>query len=129
MGMHSLEHATIAFAKRLLFLTLATGLAACSSTAGTDMALSGTLTSGEKFGAAIGQPITAAERILMSEGYGFEGVVACASTALPGCQQNDRYLVFQPVALDVKGHIYLKIENDRVAQISWQIHHVAYLDG
>ena len=125
--MHSLEHATITFARRLLLLALAGGLAACSTTAGT--AQFGNLSAGEKFGAAVGQPTSVAQQILLAEGYGYEGVVACAATTLPGCQQSDRFLAFQPVALGLKGHIYLKIENDRVTAIAWEIRHVAYLDG
>lgn len=122
-----MERAPNGHAKRLLLWTLAVGLVAGSCTAAT--AQSGTATSGEKFGAAVGQPAAVAQQRLLAEGYGYEGVVTCASAPLPGCQQSDRYLAFQPVELGLKGHIYLKIENDRVALIAWQIHHVAYLDG
>ncbi|MDR3526967.1 MAG: hypothetical protein P4L57_06770 [Rhizomicrobium sp.] len=114
---------------RLLLLALAAGLAACSSAAGADVAQAGTLTSGQQFGATVGQPTSVARQVLIAEGYGYEGVVACAGTTLRGCQQSDRFLAFQPVALGLKGHIYLKIENERVAEIAWQIYHVAYLDG
>lgn len=127
-----LEDPSNKFKKCLLLLALATGLSACSTTpiaSGTDTAQQGNLTAGAKFGAAIGQPINEAQHVLIAQGYGYEGVVMCSDVALPVCRQADRYLAFQPVAPGLKGHIYLKIENDRIAQIAWRINHVAYLDG
>jgi hypothetical protein len=120
----------------LALLALAAGLTACATTpapvaAGTDTVQFGNLTTGEKFGAKVGQSTAEAQRVLIAQGYGYEGVVACAPTTqtLLGCQKSEQYLAFQPVQNGVKGHIYLKIENDRVAQIGWQIALVSYLDG
>lgn len=136
MGDMSLENTTIVLAKRLALLALVAGLSACAATpnpvvAGTDTAQFGNLTAGGKFGAKVGQSATEAQRVLMAEGYGFEGVVPCSDSTqtLLGCQKSEHYLAFQPVQNGLKGHIYLKIENDRVAQIGWRINVVSYLDG
>jgi hypothetical protein len=115
---------------------MTTGLTACSTTpnpvaAGTDTVSYGNLTVGEKFGARIGQSAAEAEGILLAKGYGYEGAVACPTStqAYLGCSPSEQYLAFQPVQNDQQGHIYLRIDNGRVAQIGWQIHHIAALDG
>ena len=119
-------------------ITLASGFAVFLGLAnaeplatGTDTLQYGNVLSGEKFGAHIGQASFEAERIMVAQGYGYEGVVACNAQTAPllGCQQNQLYLAFQPVQNGHRGHIYLRIENDRVAQIGWALHAVATLDG
>lgn len=121
--------------KRLLPLVLGAGLAACASTpspvaTGTDTAWYGNLSSGGKFGTTIGQSAATAEGTLWANGYGFEGATGCAADthSLLACQSGAQYLVFQPVEIGRKGHVYLKIEQDRVAQIGWSFTPVAYLD-
>jgi hypothetical protein len=114
-------------------LLLALGSTAFAGTipAGTDTASHGNLLAGGKFGMAIGQPASAVEQILWAQGYGYQGMAECTSTIsqLFGCRAGERYLEFQPLQLDRKGHVYLKIEGDRVAQIGWELTAVAYSDG
>jgi len=131
-----LDHTTIRVLRRVTPLVLSFVLVACATTpspvaAGTDTAQYGNLTQGEKFGAKIGQSSTEAQHTLRAQGYGFEGMVACGASTqvLLGCQQSEQYLAFQPIQNGQKGHVYLRIENDHVAQIGWQIHTVATLDG
>lgn len=129
-----MQRKTLKMAPCLVILVM--GLAACATAAdtvalGTNTDSRGNVTLGEKFGARVGQSTTEAENALLAQGYGFEGVEACDATtqALLACQQSDHYLAFQPVQNGKRGHIYLRIENGRVAQIGWQINTVAYLDG
>jgi hypothetical protein len=119
---------------RLLALTLVAGLAACASAPvppGSDTAWHGNLPSGEKFGVEVGQTAANVEETLWAAGYGYEGVAACPaeSRALFGCAAGEEYLQFQPVAMDRKGHVYLKIEGGRVSRIVWALTPVAFSDG
>ena len=122
-------------AKRMLVLIIATGVAACAATpnpapAGTDTAWHGNLTSGSKFGAAIGQADHDARQEMLAAGYGFEGDFTCSSEVhISGCQAGARYLKFQPVQPGEKGHIYLQIEDGLVSRISWALTPVAYIDS
>lgn len=122
--------------KHLLPLAFAAGLAACSTTpnpvpAGTDTAWYGNLGQGGKFGTAVGLLAANAPEALWAQGYGYEGMVACSSETrdLLGCHPNEQYLSFQPVEIGRKGHVYLKVENDRVSQIAWAFTVVPYLDN
>lgn len=92
------------------------------------LADNGNLTSGSQFGMAIGGAAAAAPDVLWAEGYGFEGAVSCTDAGLD-CQAGDQVLSFQPVALGKHGHVYLKVANGRVAEISWALSAVAYSDG
>lgn len=120
--------------KHLLVLIMGAGLCAFSSAqipAGTNTAWSGNLTEGGKFGVTVGQPASNVQQALWEQGYGYEGVVTCSSTTqqLFGCVPNDQYLEFQPVNLDRKGHVFLKVKDNRVSQIGWELNAVASLDG
>jgi hypothetical protein len=122
--------------KHLLPVALAAGLAACSTApnpipAGTDTAWYGNLTTGAKFGAAVGQSVANLQDRLWAEGYGYEGVVGCSSETynLLSCQPNERYLAFQPLEFGRRGQIYLKVEHERVSQIGWDLKIVPYLDN
>ncbi len=122
--------------KRVLVLILAAGVAACANTpspapTGTDTAWHGNLTTGGKFGAAIGQTTPDARQEMFAAGYGFEGQFACSSEKriLPACPSGALCLKFQPVQLGENGHIYLRIENGVVSPIVWELTPVAYLDS
>jgi hypothetical protein len=114
--------------------SLALLLAACSTMpipAGTDTAWQGNLKDGGKFGATVGQSMSDVQQVLVAQGYAFEGMAACSSTTrdLFACGPSDQYAAFQPLAMDRKGHIYLKTDGDRVSQIGWDLKVVAYLDN
>jgi hypothetical protein len=118
--------------KRLFALASVAGLAACATApvpSGTDTAMSGNLTAGGKFNVAVGQPAASLQDLLWSEGYGFEGAVACTASAMTGCQPSDQILSFQPVEIGRKGHVYFKVVDGRVAQIAWDFKYVPYLDN
>ena len=124
------------FATRLALWALALGLTASAATAvpiaaGTDTAWHGNLTAGAKFGTAVGGSAADLQASLWQQGFGFEGVAACSAEteALFACRSGEVYLVFQPVGLDRKGHIYFKVEGERVAQIGWDLKVVAFSDG
>lgn len=120
--------------KYLLVLAMGAGLCAFSSApipAGTNTDLSGNLTDGGKFGVTVGQSASDVQQALWAQGYGYEGVVACSSTTqrLFGCGASEQYLEFQPVNLDRKGHVFLRVKDNRVSQIGWELAVVASLDG
>lgn len=123
-------------AKRLAAAILAAGLTACTTTpnpiaAGTDTDWRGNLASGEKFGMAVGHSATEAQDMLWAAGFGYEGAIACTSDtrALLGCRDGDAFLKFQPVALDRKGSVYLKIDGGRITAIGWDLKIVPALEG
>lgn len=128
--------ATVRVLNLSLLLALGSGLTAFAGTpdaipAGTDTAWHGNLLAGGKFGATVGQSASNVQQTLWAQGYGYQGVAECtaAVSRLFSCQAGEKYLEFQPLQLDRKGHIFLKIEGDRVSQIGWDLSVVAYSDG
>ncbi len=122
------------FGRHSLLLIMAAGLSAFTSAsipAGTDTAWTGNLTQGGKFGVAVGQSASDAQQALWTAGYGYEGMVACspATQMLFGCASDERYLEFQPLDLSRKGHVFLKVKDNQISQIGWEISAVAFLDG
>jgi len=127
------------FSKTMIATTLAIvalGLTTSAATAspiatGTDTAWHGNLTAGAKFGTAVGGSAANLQTTLWQQGFGFEGVASCSAEtqALFGCRAGEVFLVFQPVELGRKGHIYFKVDGNRVAQIGWDLKVVAYSDG
>lgn len=122
--------------KHLIVIAFSAALAACANlpgpvAAGTDMATTGNLTAGEKFGMTVGASAANASDVMWAEGYGFEGTATCSgeTRALFGCTAGDRYLTFQPLAMDRHGHVYLKVEHGRVSAIGWDLAAVAFSDG
>ena len=124
------------FATRLAILALGLGFVAGTASAspiaaGTDTAWHGNLTAGAKFGTAVGGSAADLQASLWQQGFGYEGVAACSAEteALFGCRSGEVYLVFQPVGLDRKGHIYFKVDGNRVTEIGWDLKVVPYSDG
>jgi hypothetical protein len=120
--------------KLSVLLVMAAGLSAFSSApipAGTNNTSHGNLVQGEKFGVKVGQPASTVQQVLWEQGYGYEGLVTCSSTTqqLFGCEPSEQYLEFQPASLDRKGHVFLKVKDNRVSQIGWELDVVASLDG
>lgn len=133
-GMDMLSIGKTQAAKLSLLFVMAAGLSAFSSApipAGTNTALYGNLTDGGKFGVTVGQSTANLQQVLWEQGYGYEGAVPCSSTTqrLFGCASSEQYLEFQPVNLDRKGHLFLKVKDNRVSQIGWELNVVASLDG
>ncbi len=117
-------------------LVIATAvLAACATaqtiTAGPEAANHGTLISGSKFGMDIGGAAANAPAVLWDAGYGYQGVATCteATRALFACHAGDTFMRFQPVALDRKGAVYLKLEDGHVAAIGWDLKNVPAEEG
>ncbi|GAA0565425.1 hypothetical protein [Rhizomicrobium electricum] len=122
--------------KYYLIAALAAGLAACSTTpnpipAGTETTAYGHLVSGAKFGAEVGRQAADAPTALWDAGYGYQGMVACASDtqALFACRNGDTFMRFQPVALDRKGVVYLKLDGGRISEIGWDLRNVPAEEG
>lgn len=117
------------------YLVIAAAVLAASATAqtisGTEAAGQGTLISGSKFGMEIGGAAADARATLWDAGYGYQGMAACtdATRALFACRAGDTFLRFQPVALDRKGAVYLKLEDGRVAAIGWDLTNVPAEEG
>jgi hypothetical protein len=125
-----------AMMKWYLIAAMAAGLAACSSPphpipAGTETVRYGRLVSGGKFGVEVGRPAADAPQALWDAGYGYQGEVACtgATQALFACRDGDTFMRFQPVALDRKGAVYLKLEKGRVSEIGWDLKNVPAQEG
>jgi hypothetical protein len=123
-------------ATRLAILALGFGLAGGAATAspiaaGTDTAWHGNLTAGARFGTAVGGLAADLPATLWQQGSGFEGVAACSAEteALFGCRSGEVYMVFQPVELGRKGHVYFKVDGNRISQIGWDLKVVPTSDG
>lgn len=134
MDMRSFVRTTMNVSKLSLLLALAAGPCAFSSAsipAGTNTALSGNLNAGGKFGVTVGQTASNVQQVLWEQGYGFEGAVTCSATTqrLFSCEAGEQYLEFQPVNLDRKGHVFVKVKDNRVSQIGWELNVVAALEG
>jgi hypothetical protein len=117
-------------------LVIAAAVLAASATAqtisaGPEAAGQGTLISGSKFGMDIGGAAADAQAALWDAGYGYQGVAACtdATRALFACHAGDTFLRFQPVALDRKGAVYLKLEDGHISAIGWDLKNVPAQEG
>jgi hypothetical protein len=122
--------------KYYLIAALAAGLAACATTpnpipAGTETAGYGHLVSGGKFGAEIGRLAADAPTALWNAGYGYQGVAACSgeTQSLFACHNGEIFMRFQPVALDRKGVVYLKLDGGRISEIGWDLRNVPAEEG
>jgi|WetSurMetagenome_2_1015567.scaffolds.fasta_scaffold926615_1 hypothetical protein len=105
----------VIMAKSLLLLALAVSLTACATSG-----LNGSLTTGEKFGVAIGGEATGAQNALWAEGYGYLGSAR---------RDGETVLRFQPVALDRKGIVTLTVRDGRITAIAWDLKIVPVLEG
>lgn len=119
--------------KYLLIAALVSGVAACTTAIppDTETAGYGHLVSGAKFGAVIGGDSTEATAALTAQGFAYQGAAPCSNDtrALFSCREGETFLSFQPLALDRRGHVYLKIENGKIAAIGWRLANVPALEG
>jgi hypothetical protein len=118
------------------YLVIAAAVLAASATAqtilaGPEAAGQGTLISGSTFGMDIGGAAANAPAVLWDAGYGYQGEIACtdATRALFACHAGDTFMRFQPVALDRKGAVYLKLEDGHITAIGWDLTNVPAEEG
>jgi len=120
--------------KGFLIAGLSTSVAACSSVpspipVGRDTDAYGNLTVGEKFGIVIGRTADNTEIAIRGFSSGLTATCSADLHAILDCRDGETLLTFQPIAMDKKGHIYLKIEKGQVMQIAWSLTPVAYQDN
>ena len=108
---------------------------ACSRTPkpippGADTKYYGYIASGEKFGVRIGDTKSKAEAALISEGFKVwqNGKCSYYLKALVDCTDWTQVELFSLDQRLYRGNLYLKIEEDRVSAIVWDMHLLPHVD-
>lgn len=104
-----------------------TPVTACSRTpdpipVGVDTMYYGYITSGEKFGVAIGDARKAAQHTLESRGYHFGGEGSCDSRMkqLINCASDYRDDIYRVSEFMKDGFIFLQFKSDQIVAIIWK---------